>query len=260
VTVLPHVHDTGSGPALVFLHAFPLDASQWDHQVAAFSDRYRCLRPDAFGCGESPAPPPSLSLSAVADGVLTALDRLGVSEFALVGLSMGGYTAFPLLARAGSRVRALVLCDTRPGADSDQARADRLAMAERVRHEGVEVIVESMAAKLLAPRSLEEFHISDPVRGRIRRCTPEGVAACQEAMASRPDSTPVLPSISVPTLVVVGSEDAVTPVSEGEAMVGAIPGARLEVIEGAGHLSNLERWDLFNAAVSGFLEMAYPAR
>jgi len=260
VTVLPHVHDTGSGPALVFLHAFPLDASQWDHQVAAFSDRYRCLRPDAFGCGESPAPPPSLSLSVVADGVLAALDRLGVSEFALVGLSMGGYTAFPLLARAGSRVRALVLCDTRPGADSDQVRADRLAMAERVRHEGVEVIVEPMAAKLLAPRSLEEFHISDPVRGRIRRCTPEGVAACQEAMASRPDSTPLLASISVPTLVVVGSEDAVTPVGEAKAMVGAIPGARLEVIEGAGHLSNLERWDLFNAAVSGFLEMAYPAR
>jgi len=259
VTVLPHVHDTGSGPALVFLHAFPLDASQWDHQVAAFSDRYRCLRPDAFGCGESPAPPPSLSLSAIADGVLTALDRLGVSEFALVGLSMGGYTAFPLLQHAAARVRALVLSNTRPGADSDQARADRLAMADRVRRDGLEVIVESMAAKLLAPRSLAEFHISDPVRGRIRRCTPEGVAACQEAMASRPDSTPLLASMSIPTLVVAGSEDVVTPIAEAEAMVSAIPSARMEVIEGAGHLSNLERWDLFNAALKSFLDVAYPA-
>ena len=173
---------------------------------------------------------------------------------------MGGYTAFPLLRLAGARIRALVLCDTRPGADSEQAQADRLAMAEKVRREGVEVIVETMAGRLLAPRSLAEFHVSDPVRGRIRRCTVEGVATCQEAMAGRPDSTTLLPSISIPTLVVVGSEDAVTPVSEAEGMAAAIPGARMEVIEGAGHLSNLERWDLFNGAVNSFLVAAYPAR
>jgi 3-oxoadipate enol-lactonase len=171
---------------------------------------------------------------------------------------MGGYTAFPLLRRAAARMRALVLCDTRPGADIDQAGADRLAMAQRVRAEGVEVIVEPTVARLLAPASQTEFHISDPVRARIRRCTPEGVAACQEAMAARPDSTPLLPSIAIPTLVIVGSEDSVTPPSEAEAIAAAIPDARLEVIEGAGHLSNLERWDTFNATLSTFLETAYP--
>jgi pimeloyl-ACP methyl ester carboxylesterase len=254
-----HVHDSGAGPALLFLHAFPLDASQWDCQVAAFSDRYRCLRPDAYGCGSSPPPPAGLTLDAVADGVLAALDARGVDTVAVVGLSMGGYTAFSLLRRAPQRVRALVLCDTRAGPDSEQGRADRLAMAETVRRDGVEVIVETMASRLLAPRGLLEAHISDPVRSRIRRCTPEGVAACQEAMAARPDSTPLLGSIAVPALVMVGELDAVTPVDEAQRMAAAIPGARCEVIAGAGHLSNLERWDAFNAVLGDFLGSAYPA-
>jgi len=255
----PHLHDTGSGPAVLLLHAFPLDASQWDHQVAALSDRYRCLRPDAYGCGASPAPPPGLGLDDVAAGILAELDRRGIDRFAVVGLSMGGYTAFALLRRAPERVGALVLCDTRAGADGEQARADRLAMAETVRSRGVEAIVETMAARLLAPHSLAEFHVSDPVRGRIRRCTAEGVAACQEAMAARPDATAMLAGIDVPTLVLVGSEDAVTPPAEAERMAAAIPGARCQVIEGAGHLSNLERWDAFNQALGDFLATAWPA-
>jgi pimeloyl-ACP methyl ester carboxylesterase len=172
---------------------------------------------------------------------------------------MGGYTAFALLRRAPSLVRALLLCDTRAAADTEKARVDRLVMAEQVRREGVEGIVEPTVARLLAPQSAGEFHISDPVRARIRRCTPEGVIACQEAMASRPDATSQLSGISVPTLVLAGSLDAVTPPDEAERMAGAIPGARYAVIEGAGHLSNLERWDAFNAALSGFLSENYPA-
>jgi pimeloyl-ACP methyl ester carboxylesterase len=259
--LLPAVHDTGSGPPVLFLHAFPLDASQWDHQVAALSGRYRCLRPDAYGCGDSPPPPPDgLQLDDLARGIVAAMDERGVGRVAVVGLSMGGYIAFSLLRVAPSRVGALVLCDTRAGADSEPVRSDRLAMASSVRRSGtVEGIVESMAARLLAPRSLDEYHVSDPVRGRIRRCTPAGVAACQEAMAARPDSTSLLAGIAVPSLVVVGSEDTVTPPAEARAMAAAIPGARIEVIDGAGHLSNLERWDAFNAVLAGFLAEAWPA-
>jgi 3-oxoadipate enol-lactonase len=255
---LPHLHDTGSGPAVLFLHAFPLDASQWDHQVAAVSGRYRCLRPDAYGCGSSPPPPAAMSLDVVAEGVLAALDERGVDEFAVVGLSMGGYTAFPLLRRAGRRVRALVLCDTRARADNDEERAGRLGMIERVRADGVEAIVEGTAARLVAPSSLAEFHISDPVRGRIRRCSVEGIVGCQEAMAARRDSSAMLGSIAVPTLVMVGSEDVVTPVAEVESLAAAIPNAQFEVLDGAGHLSNLERWEAFNGALSGFLDRALP--
>lgn len=250
-----HVHDTGDGEPLLLLHAFPLDASMWDHQVAAFSARFRCLRPDVYGFGASPPPHPGMSLDDVAAAVVDALDARGVGAVTLVGLSMGGYVAFALLRRFADRVSRLVLCDTRAGADAEQARADRLGMAERVRAEdSVESIVEPMTARLLAPQSAAEFHVSDPVRARIRRATPAGVAAAQEAMALRPDSTALLASINVPTLVLVGSQDAVTPPAEAEAMAAAIAGAQLRAIEGAGHLSNLENWGAFNEALGAFLD------
>jgi 3-oxoadipate enol-lactonase len=226
--------------------------------VALLSDRWRCLRADAYGCGSSPPPPPGLTLDGVATSLISALDERGVAELAVVGLSMGGYTAMAMLRQAPERVRALVLADTRAAADGDAARADRLEMARRVRAEGVEPIVEPMVQRLLCAASREEAHIADPVRGRIRRCTPEGVAACQEAMAARPDSAAVLAGVRVPTLVVCGDEDAVTPAAEMRAMAGAIPGARFSAVAGAGHLSNLEQPAAFGELLAGFLDEAYP--
>ncbi|HEV7465808.1 MAG TPA: alpha/beta fold hydrolase [Candidatus Dormibacteraeota bacterium] len=244
------------------LHAFPLDGSQWDHQVAVLSDRWRCLRPDALGCGASPPPPPGLTLDAVAAALLDELDARDVDEVAVVGLSMGGYTVMAMLRQAPQRVRvrALVLADTRAAADAEPVRADRLAMAARVRAEGVEPIVETMLPKLLSARGREEAHVADPVRGRIRRCTPEGVASCQEAMAARPDSTEVVAAVRVPTLVICGAEDAVTPVEEMRAMAATIPGSRFAVIEQAGHLSNLEQPAEFGALLNDFLAETYPSR
>ncbi|HXA27864.1 MAG TPA: alpha/beta fold hydrolase [Candidatus Angelobacter sp.] len=250
-----HVHDTGEGPVLLFLHAFPLDASMWDHQVAAFSGRYRCLRPDVYGFGASPPPPTGMTLDDVAAAVVDALDSRGVETATVVGQSMGGYIAFPLMRRLASRVERLVLADTRASADTEQARADRLRMAEQVRTaNSVAAIVEPMTARLLSPESAAEFHISDPVRGRIGRATPAGVAAAQEAMAARPDSSDLLPAISVPVLVLVGAQDAIVSPAEAERMAAAIPGARFQVVEGAGHLTSLERWEAFNAALAAFLD------
>ncbi|HEX6493123.1 MAG TPA: alpha/beta fold hydrolase [Candidatus Dormibacteraeota bacterium] len=242
------------------LHAFPLDASQWDHQVAVLGDRWRCLRADAFGCGSSPPPAPGLTLDDVAAGVLGALDERGVGEVAVVGLSMGGYTAMAMLRAAPERVRALVLADTRDGADADGARADRLEMARRVRAGGVEPIVEPMVQRLLSATGREEPHIADPLRSRIRHCTPEGIAACQEAMAARPDSSEVVAAVRVPTLVVCGAEDAVTTPEEMRTMAARISGARFSVVEGAGHLANLEQPAAFGELLAGFLDEAYTTR
>jgi pimeloyl-ACP methyl ester carboxylesterase len=256
---LPALHDTGEGPTVVFLHACPLDASQWDHQVAALSGRFRCVRPDYWGCGSSPpAPDGTPSLDAYADAVLEALEIVGVDRFALVGSSMGGYVAFALLRIAPKRVGSLVLASTRATADSDEVRASRLSLAETVvRDDSVEAIVESNVTRLLSPHSQQEVHVADPVRGRIRRCTPAGVAHAARAMAARPDSTEQLASIAVPALVIAGEQDPVTPRADVEAMAAGIAGARLVMMR-CGHLGNLEDPAEFTEQVRRFLDSLPP--
>lgn len=250
----PVIHDTGDGPALLLLHGFPLDASMWDAQVAALSGRYRCLRPDFWGCGTSGAPPGPVSIDSYALDVLHELDNLGVDEFSVCGVSMGGYMSFALLRAAKERVRSLVLANTRAAADSDAALAARTVMADEVRAGGVDAIVESMTARMLCPTCRDEVHIADPVRGRIRRCTPEGVLASLGAIAGRPDSSAMLGGIDVPTLVVCGTADVIVPLEESRAMAAAIPGAVLKEFAGGGHLANLEQPALFSAVLGDFLD------
>jgi pimeloyl-ACP methyl ester carboxylesterase len=258
---LPAVHDTGSGDAVLFLHAFPLDASQFDHQVAALSGDVRCVRVDMWGCGTS-GPPPSgaPSLDDFAASVLAVLDSRDIERFTLVGVSMGGYLAFAVWRLAAKRIRALALCNTRASADDDAQRQARLAMADRVeREQSVESIVEPMVERLLGPVAREEVHIADPVRGRIRRCSPAGVVYAQRAMAARRDASELLGSIDVPTLVIAGTQDAVIPDTEVRAMSGLIPGARFVELD-CGHLSNLEEPRAFNGALRSLLAPAGTAR
>ena len=256
---LPALHDTGDGSVVLFLHAFPLDGSQWDHQVAALSGRFRCVRPDYWGCGSSPEPPDGEpSLDAYAAAVLAALDETGIDSFHAVGSSMGGYVIFALLRQARGRVLSLVLANTRARADGDEVRAGRHALAERVvLEDSVESIVEPNVSRLLSPLSQREVHVADPVRGRIRRCAPAGVAHAARAMAARPDSTQQLADISAPALVVAGEEDAAVPLADIEALAAGIPGAKL-VTMGCGHLSNLEDPALFTEHVRRFLEALTP--
>jgi pimeloyl-ACP methyl ester carboxylesterase len=256
--MLPAIHDSGTGEAILFLHAFTLDASEWDHQVARLSDGMRCIRVDVWGCGDSPAPPDAEpALDGFASAVLQALDARNIDRVAVVGLSMGGYLAFALWRLAPERIRALVLCNTRAGADTAASRDDRLAMAERVeREQSVESIVEPMVARLLSPHAQAEAHIVDPVRGRIRRCTPAGIAFAQRAMAARPDSTALLASINVPTLVIAGTQDAIIPVPEVLAIADGIHEARFVALD-CGHLSNLELPRAVSDELAGFL---VPAR
>jgi 3-oxoadipate enol-lactonase len=248
------IHDSGDGPALLLLHAFPLDASQWDAQVAALSGRYRCLRPDFWGCGTSPAPPGQVSIDSYALDVLRELDRLGVDQFSVCGLSMGGYMCFALLRQARARVRSLVLTNTRAAADGDASRTARAQMAQEVQAGGVEAIVEPMTERLLCSWCRDEVHIADPVRGRIRRCTPGGVIASLEAITDRPDSTTMLPGVDLPTLVVCGTADVIVPLEESRAMAAAVPGAVLEEFHDSAHLANLEQPARFSAVLGDFLD------
>ena len=254
VGALPAIHDTGEGAPLLLLHAFPLDASQWDHQVAALSGRYRCLRPDYWGCGASPPPEGEASLDAFAVAVVRALDALDVNRFHVVGASMGGYVAFALLRAAPERVLSLVLANTRATADSDEVSAGRLRLAGTVEADGsVESIVEPNVQRLLGEHGRHEVHVTDPMRGRIRRCSPAGVAHGARAMAVRPDSTPMLATIDVPALVISANEDGVIPSADIEDMAARIPGAA-RVTMHTGHLGNLEDPPAFTEELRRFLD------
>jgi 3-oxoadipate enol-lactonase len=249
---------TGAGPVLLLLHAFPLGLAMWDEQVHALADGRQLVRFDARGFGGSPPGDGLLTMERIADDAVGVLDRLGVPSAVVAGLSMGGYAALALARRHPDRIRALVLADTRSGADSPEAKAARAAQAERVRREGARAIADAVLPKLLGATSHRERpDLVARVRSLIEANPPRGIADALAGLAARADSTPALREIRVPTLVVVGDEDAITPLAEAEALQRGIQGSRLAVVPRAGHLSNMENPAEFNRHVRSFLE-AHP--
>jgi 3-oxoadipate enol-lactonase len=233
-----------SDTAVVLLHAFPLSPDMWEPQRHVLESRFTlCPAFPGFG-GAVPGEP---SLDGFARFVLGDMDAAGVDRAVVVGLSMGGYVAFRLLAVAPERVAGLVLADTRAGADDEAGRARRTEQATRVRDEGVSWLGDALVPALLGETTRRERPaVEAHVRAMIGAAAPEGVARALEAMRDRPDSTGLLPGIGVPTVVVVGEEDTLTPPSEAQAIANAVPGARLVVLAGAGHLSSMEAPDTFN--------------
>ena len=244
----------GDGAALVLLHGFPFHRSMWRGQTSALGGEFRVVAPDLRGFGETPAGDGEMTMEALAEDVAALLDALNLPRVILGGLSMGGYVAFEFFRKSPGRLRALVLADTRPQADNEDARRTREESAQRALKEGVEPIVESMLPKLLTQDTRERGgEVVEAVRAMMLGTRPESAAAALRAMAVRRDQTDLLPSINVPTLVVVGGEDSITPPADSEAMSAKIEGARLVVVEGAGHLSNVERPEEFDRALVEFL-------
>ncbi len=253
--------DAGAGQsAVVLLHGFPFNRTMWREQLSALADARRVITPDLRGHGETEASGEVSTMEEMAGDVAALLDELGVDRpVALGGLSMGGYVALAFYRLFPARVRALVLADTRPQADTDDARRTRDETARRALTEGMSAVADAMLPKLLAPATLRERpEVVARVREMILSTSPEGAAAALRGMAARRDQTDLLPDIGVPTLIVVGSEDAITPPPVSDDMRRQIPGARMEVIEGAGHVSNVERPAEFNRAVADFLEGLSP--
>jgi pimeloyl-ACP methyl ester carboxylesterase len=243
----------GQGPALL-LHAFPLGMVMWEPQARAFASSRQVIRFDARGFGGSPPGDGLLTMERIADDAVALLDHLGVSRAAVCGLSMGGYAAFAMVRRHPDRLKALVLADTRAGADGATARAARAAQADKVRKEGSAAIADAVLPKLVG----ETTHKQRPellarLRETIAANPPRGIADALAGLAARAESTPTLREIRVPTLVVCGDEDVLTPLEESEALVRGIAGSRLEVIPAAGHLSSMENPEGFNDALGKFL-------
>ena len=251
-----HFLDLGSGePALVLLHAFPLHAGMWAPQIEHLSPTWRVVAPDLLGFGGSGAPDSMYrhTMAGYADLVAGLLDRLGLGRVVLGGLSMGGYVAFAFLRQYPERVSGLILADTRASADTTEVFERRTDQQDQVARIGTTALIETLLGGLLCEETrAERPELVEHVR-RLMANTPAGFIGALEAMKHRPDATGELPGIAVPTLVVVGEADSLSPPDVARAMQGRIPQAELAVLPHAGHLSNLEAAEAFNAAVAGFL-------
>lgn len=247
------IHDHGGdGPPLVLVHAFPLDSSLFQHQLP-LAETFRLVTLDLPGYGESAYMPGDGTMEALADKVFLAMNQVGLEQAAVCGVSIGGYILLEMWRRHPERITALVLCDTRPEQDGDDVLAARGAAIRLVRLGRRDEVLDGLIPRLLGPSSRKRPELMAAVKEMAARSTDAGVVFAQQAMASRADSVPLLPGISVPTLVLVGEEDDLTPPDVAREMAGRIPGAELEILPGAGHLSPLEAPDHFNEAVRRFL-------
>ena len=246
--------DTGDGRPIVLIHGYPFNRSLWTEQIPALSDSYRIVAPDLRGFGESDASQDPSTMNQLAADVAALMDHLDIARATIGGLSMGGYVALAFYKQFPSRVRALVLADTRAQADTEEAKQTREQQAEKALSEGMAGIADAMLPKLLTPETVSKRpEIVKFVRDMMLQTKPEGAAAALRGMAEREDQTGLLSKITVPTLILVGAEDAITPVADSEKMHQAIEGSRLVVLDHAGHVSNLERTQQFNDALLEFL-------
>jgi len=246
--------DAGAGPPLVLIHGYPFNRSLWNEQVEALSGKYRVVAPDLRGFGESDSSPGPVTMNRMAQDVAQLMDQLDIPRAVIGGLSMGGYVALAFCKQFPDRVTAVVLADTRAQADTEEAKKTRAEQAEKALSEGMASIADAMLPKLLTPDTVSKRpEVVKRIRDMMLKTKPEGAAGALLGMAQRDDQTEFISSIKVPTLIVAGREDAITPPADSEAMHSKIAGSRLIVIENAGHVSNLEQTEQFNDALLAFL-------
>ncbi|GII56377.1 alpha/beta hydrolase [Planotetraspora thailandica] len=244
----------GSGLPVVLLHAFPLSSAMWLAQRESLAPVCRVITPDLRGFGGSRLGDDDPSVDAMADDVAGLLDAERIDRAVVGGLSMGGYVTMAFCRRHPDRLRGVIFADTKADADTEAARANRERVARAVLDGGSGVLVDDVMPALLGVTSKQRRGmVVGRVRGLMQSAPPVAVAWAQRAMAARPDSFDTLRALDVPALVVVGEEDELSPPSDAEAMAAATPGAKLEVIDKAGHLSAIEQPEAFNHVVAEFV-------
>lgn len=246
-----------SAKTLVLVHAFPLAGSMWEPQFKAIPAGWRFITPDLRGFGGSTIDdePESPSMDEYAGDVIDLLKELGIASAVVGGCSMGGYVTFAIARKAPQIIRGLVLADTRANADTLEGRANRKSLLAVLEREGASGVARDMMPKLLGKTSIEERpEIESNIRRLIKQQSVQAIRGAALRMMDRPNSFPTLETLRVPALVIVGEEDTLTPVDDSRKMQAAAAGSELVVMPETGHLANLERPELFNEIVRGFLE------
>ena len=243
------------GVPLVLVHGHPFNRTMWAPQGVRFAaSGYRVVTADLRGYGESQVVPGITPREVVARDTAALMDHLGLSRAVIGGLSMGGQIVMEFYRLFPERVTGLVFADTFPRAETDEGKAVRAEMADRLLREGMSGYADEVIDKMLAPYNVGALPgVARQVLGMMRATPPAGAAAALRGRAERPDYCELLSRVSVPALVVVGADDEYTPVSDAEYMHGQLPDSTLTVIEGAGHMPNLERPEEFDAALAAFL-------
>jgi 3-oxoadipate enol-lactonase len=247
--------EAGDGMPVILLHGFPFDHRMWSNQFEALRSSYRVITPDFRGMGGSDIPMDNISLDQYANDILALMDQLQLQQAVLVGFSMGGYVAFSMLRMAPERFFAVILANTRPEADTQEGRKNRMAMATSLFEKGSTAAREAMIPKLLSEEDQQSMPDLVSELGSVINSMPlEGLVHACLAMAFRKDSVSLLPSISVPTLVIAGEKDAIAPPDVMRQMADRIPNSQMISIAGAAHLTPMEKPEAFNSAMMKFLK------
>ncbi len=245
----------GNGRPVVFIHGFPFNCRMWQPQLAALPEQIHAIAYDVRGHGRSAVGDGLYSLEFFVDDLMALLDHLELEQVVLCGMSMGGYIALRALERYRERFGALVLCDTRSEADNDQARVNRAAAIRALAEEGIAAFADNFVNLVFAPGTFRTNPAAiDLIKEMILATDPRAIGGTLLALAARTDTTPALPQLDLPALVLVGEHDRLTPPDAAQALAGLLPRAQLYVIPRAGHMSNLENPGYFNERLFAFLE------
>jgi 3-oxoadipate enol-lactonase len=240
---------------LVLLHAFPLNARMWEGQLALADRGWRVIAPQLRGFDGATLDPPAASIDDYAGDIIDLLDALHIHEAVVGGLSMGGYVAFAMFRHAARYFQGLILADTRSQADTPEGLEGRTRMLQLVHDRGPAAVADEMLPKLLGETTrMKRRDVVERARSLVMSSSAVAIDGAIRALMTRPDSTPLLSTMHVPTLILVGAEDTVTPPVAAEEMHRGIGGSELIVIPDAGHLTNLEQPELFNGALARFLD------
>ncbi len=251
-----HYIDQGPRGAMpiVLIHAFPLNHTMWNPQISTLSMKHRVIAYDIRGHGESAVGDGQYTIDLFVDDLIALLDYLKIEKTILCGLSMGGYIALRTLEQHPERLSALVLSDTRSESDSDAAKIKRSATLKLIKENGSSFFVEEFVKSAFAPETFNtNLEVVQMVKEMILKNSPLGIGGALLALASRTDTTESLQQIRIPTLILVGEKDQITPPTSALIMKEKIPKAQMYVIPHAGHLSNLENPVEFNRRLTAFL-------
>ncbi len=243
------------GFPVTFIHGFPFNLEMWEPQMRALPNQYRAIAYDVRGHGRSDVGDGQYSLEFFVDDLIGLLDHLVVERTVLCGLSLGGYIALRAIERNPERFSGLVLCDTKSASDTDEGRIKRAATLKSVKANGVGQFADAFVSTVFAESTFVAHpEIVESIKAIIRSTSPIGIGGTILALASRTDTTPVLPRITVPTLILCGERDTLTPPKDSEFMHRQIAGSVFHVIPSAAHLSNLENPAVFNEKLISFLK------